>query len=223
MSTIAQELQALHAELPPGVSLCAVSKFHPVEALREAYNAGQRIFGESRVQELREKQAAMPADVEWHFIGHLQPNKVKYIAPFVSLIHAVDTPKLLAEISRQGAKVGRQIPCLLQVHVAQEESKFGFAPDELRSYMAEGTWREHPNALISGLMCMATFTDDEAQIAREFATAAALFSELRAAHFADAPHFAVRSWGMSDDYPLAIASGSNIVRIGTRIFGQRQY
>lgn len=221
MSEIAFNLQEVLSTLPPHVRLVAVSKFHPVERLMEAYAAGQRIFGESRAQELCTKHEVLPADIEWHFIGHLQPNKVKYIAPFVSLIHAVDSAKLLREIDKQAAKAGRCIDCLLQLHVAAEETKFGFSADECRALLAEGEWKEMQHVRICGLMCMATNTDDEERIRHDFRTAARLFDEIKNAHFADAPSFCIRSWGMSDDYPLAIDEGCNMVRIGSRIFGIR--
>lgn len=209
--------------IPDGVKLVAVSKFHTVESLREVYDVGQRVFGESRVQELMEKQKVMPSDVEWHFIGHLQPNKVKYIAPFVSLIHAVDTPKLLAEIDKQGRKHNRRIPCLLQLHVAVEESKFGFSLDEARDFMSSGIWRKWDHARLDGVMCMASNTDDRAQLHSEFACAHAFFAEARAKWFSDDSYFNICSWGMSHDFDIAVAEGSNMVRIGTSIFGLREY
>ncbi len=222
MSTLPSRLEAIRATLPEsGVSLVAVSKFHPAEAIAEAYAAGQRIFGESRAQEVREKHAQLPKDIEWHFIGHLQPNKVKYIAPFVSLIHAVDSLKLLREIDRQAARCGRVIPCLLQLHVAQEETKFGFTPEECLSLLDDGEWRTLKHVQICGLMCMASNVDDEAQIRTEFRRANTLFAEIKSRHFADDESFRIRSWGMSDDYPLAIAEGSTMIRIGSKIFGER--
>ena len=221
MSEIALNLQEVLSSLPPHVRLVAVSKFHPAERLQEAYDAGQRIFGESRAQELCAKHEVLPTDIEWHFIGHLQPNKVKYIAPFVSLIHAVDSAKLLREIEKQAAKANRCIDCLLQLHVAAEETKFGFTPDECRALLAESEWKKMPHVRICGLMCMATNTDDEERIRQDFRTAARLFDEIKDAYFADEPSFAIRSWGMSDDYPLATHEGSNMVRIGSRLFGIR--
>lgn len=220
---IKQNLQAVRSTLPEGVQLVAVSKFHPVEALREAYDAGQRVFGESHVQEVVAKHDVLPQDIEWHFIGHLQTNKVKQLAPFVSLIHAVDTFKLLKEIDRQAEKAGRTVRCLLQVHVAQEETKFGFTPDELREFLNEGDWRQLTHVQICGLMCMATNTDDEAQIDREFAQVESLFHELKAQHFAQGDTFRELSMGMSDDYPIALRHGATLVRVGSRIFGQRIY
>ena len=164
MSTIAQNLQRVKADLPDGVTLVAISKFHPIEALREAYDAGQRIFGESHVQELQRKVAEMPSDVEWHFIGHLQTNKVKYIAPYVAMIHAVDTEHLLREIDKQAARCGRVIDVLLELHIAEEETKYGFSPEACREFIAGGAWRELSHVRIRGLMMMASFTDDTEQI-----------------------------------------------------------
>ena len=218
MGHIAKNISEIRASLPPTTQLVAVSKYYPTEAVAEAYAAGQRIFGESRAQEIREKAEALPKDIEWHFIGHLQPNKVKYIAPFISLIHAVDTPKLLAEINRQAEKHGRVIPCLLQLHVAAEETKYGFTPDEAWQFLESGEWRNCPNAQISGVMCMATNTDDEARIRADFHTAHEFFLRAKSAFFASAPHFNQCSWGMSDDYPIAIAEGCTLVRIGSKIF-----
>ena len=223
MTYIEENLHQLTRELPESVRLVAVSKFHPVESVMEAYTAGQRIFGESHVQELVAKQAVLPQDIEWHFIGHLQTNKVKYIVPFVSLIHAVDTLKLLKEINKQAEKIGRMASCLLQIHIAQEETKFGFTPDELYDMLAVADWKSLEYVQISGLMCMATNTDDEDQITKEFHLANTIFNDVKTSYFADDPHFKELSMGMSDDYPLAIREGSTLVRVGTKIFGEREY
>ena len=220
MPQIQNEIRSINASLPQGVRLVAVSKYHPEGCIEEAYAAGQRIFGESHVQELQRKHANLPEDIEWHFIGHLQTNKVKYIAPYVAMIHAVDSLKLLLEIDKQGAKAGRVIPCLLQLHVAQEETKFGFAPDECRALAQEGAWKELAHVQVCGLMCMASNTDDMAQVRSEFRTARRLFEELKAGPFADAPYFKERSWGMSHDYPVAIEEGSTLIRVGSKIFGE---
>lgn len=229
---IKDEIRSITASLPAGVRLVAVSKYHPEAAIQEAYEAGQRIFGESHVQELQRKHDSLPKDIEWHFIGHLQTNKVKYLAPYVSLIHAVDTPHLLAEISKQGQKCGRRIPCLLQLHVAAEETKFGFTPDEAEAFLREGAWRDMAGAELRGVMCMATNTDDQRQIAGEFEQAHQFFLHARDTYFNGGEwraqdgtlcHFGECSWGMSDDYPIALQHGSTMVRIGSRIFGQRQY
>lgn len=216
-------ISEINSTLPTGTRLVAVSKYHPASMIQEAYDGGQRIFGESHVQELQQKHDILPQDIEWHFIGHLQTNKVKYIAPYVSLIHAVDSHRLLAEIDRQAAKCGRTIRCLLQIHVAQEETKFGFLPKELIEYLASGEWRNLENVRICGLMCMASNVDDEQQIAREFDTADELFRSIKAEYFPDEETFCERSWGMSDDYRIATQHGSTLVRIGSRIFGARVY
>lgn len=223
MSHIQTEIQTIKSGLPKEVRLVAVSKFHPMEALQEAYDGGQRIFGESKVQEMTQKYEALPKDIEWHFIGHLQTNKIKYMAPYVALIHGVDSYKLLSEINKQAAKVGRIIPCLLQIHIAQEETKFGFSTDECRSMLEEGNWRTLENVQIAGVMGMATNTEDEAQIKQEFATLSSFFREVKETYFKDRPSFKEISMGMSDDYPLAIEEGSTLIRIGSRIFGVRNY
>lgn len=232
MTSLQDRLLEVQEQLPEGVRLVAVSKFHSLPLLLEAYDAGQRIFGESRVQELQEKQPQMPADAEWHFIGHLQVNKVKYIAPYISLIHAVDSFRLLKEIDRQAERsaddrVARGLsPCirvLLQLHVAQEETKFGFSPAECKVFFDSAEWRSLKHVEIAGIMCMATNTDDEEQIAHEFATAHDFFLMARAHYFADSPGFCECSWGMSDDYHIAVEHGSTMVRVGSYIFGPRNY
>lgn len=216
-------LKEVKATIKPGVELVAVSKFHPAEVIQEAYDEGQRIFGESRAQELREKQATLPADIEWHFIGHLQPNKVKYIAPYISLIHAVDSLKLLNEINKQAAKHNRVINCLLELRVAQEATKYGMTPDECLALLEGGEWRELKNVQIAGMMCMASNTDNRAQIRQEFQRARACFDEAKTRFFANDPAFCQRSWGMSEDYNIAMEEGATLVRIGTAIFGEREY
>ena len=223
MSHIQEEIQTIKAGLPESVRLVAVSKFHPIEALQEAYEGGQRIFGESKVQEMTQKYEALPKDIEWHFIGHLQTNKIKYMAPYVALIHGVDSYKLLSEINKQAAKAGRIIPCLLQIHIAQEETKFGFSTDECRTMLEEGNWRQLKNVQIAGVMGMATNTEDEAQIKREFSTLSAFFQKVKETYFREVSSFKEISMGMSDDYPIAIEEGSTLIRIGSRIFGARNY
>ena len=223
LTPLQQQLLQVRATLPQDVELVAVSKFHPVEALQEAYDAGQRIFGESRVQELEQKRPLMPADTRWHFIGHLQANKVKYIAPYVELIHAVDSLKLLIEIDRQAARCERIIHCLLQVHVAQENTKYGFLPNELFDFLEKGEWRALSITCLAGLMCMATNTDNEQQIRQEFHQAKSLFEQVKVRYFSKVPTFSQCSWGMSDDYPIAIEEGSTLVRVGSKIFGERHY
>ena len=209
--------------MPPAVKLVAVSKYHPSEYLQAAYDEGQRIFGESQVQELQRKVGEMPGDIQWHFIGHLQTNKVKYIAPYISMIEAVDSLKLMAEIQKQAAKHSRVIDILLELHIAEEATKYGLTLDACRKLLEDGQWREMKNVRICGLMTMASFTDDESQIRREFTTASDFFDEVKAKFFPDADHFRERSWGMSDDYPIAIECRSTMVRIGTKIFGPRVY
>lgn len=218
---IAQHIKELKASLPEGVTLVAVSKFHPVEALQEAYGAGQRIFGESRAQELVAKAKVMPSDVEWHFIGPLQSNKVKDIAPFIHLIHSIDSLKLLQEVEKQAAKHERILRVLLEIHVAEEDTKHGFTPDECRTLVQQ--LPDLPHVRICGIMGMATLTDDETQIAREFHTLHALFKELKSTAFQGSDDFSILSMGMSHDYPLAIREGSNMIRVGTYIFGEREY
>lgn len=222
MTPLQQRLKDIRATLPPaGVSLVAVSKYHPAERIAEAYESGQRLFGESRAQELQEKHSRLPGDIEWHFIGHLQPNKVKYIAPYVSLIHAVDTPKLLGEINRQAQRFGRCIEVLLQIHVAEEATKFGMTFDECRALLDEGSWRTMESVRIAGLMCMASHTDNTAKIRAEFRSVRSFFDELKSLYFADDATFRHRSYGMSDDYRIAVEEGSTLVRIGSAIFGER--
>ena len=187
---ISARIKALHTSLPQGVTLVAVSKFHPVEALKEAYEAGQRIFGESHVQELQRKAAELPKDIEWHFIGHLQTNKVKYIVPYVSLIHAVDSERLLAEIDKQASRCGRIVPCLLQLHIAQEETKYGFTEAELLELLQSHRLEQYQSVSVCGLMCMASNVDDEGQINREFHKADTLFNSLKNSFFADNTEFA---------------------------------
>ena len=216
-------ISEIRQTLPPDVRLVAVSKFHPASMIEDAYAGGQRIFGENHVQELRQKYEILPKDIEWHFIGHLQTNKVKYIAPYVQLIHAVDSHKLLIEINRQAQRNNRVIDCLLELHVAQEETKFGFSPDEMYDYVRQAEWRQLQNVRICGIMCMASNTDDEARIARDFQQAQQLFDRLKQDFFATEESFSIRSWGMSDDYPIALRYGSNMVRIGSKIFGPRVY
>lgn len=221
MESVTDNLLKVKATLPPGVGLVAVSKFHPAESILRCYEAGQRIFGESRVQELRVKQPALPADIEWHFIGHLQTNKVKYIAPYISLIHAVDSPALLREIDRRAAACGRTIRCLLELHVAAEASKQGFTPAECRAFLEQGEWKAWTHARICGVMCMATNTDDDLRVRSDFARVRDFFDEAKERWFSHDADFCERSYGMSHDYPIAIEQGATLVRIGTSIFGER--
>lgn len=220
---VAANLRTVLSTLPQGVRLVAVSKFHPAEYIEAAYSAGQRIFGESHEQELSKKYEILPKDIEWHFIGHLQTNKVKYIALYISMIDAVDSVKLLKEINKQAAKCGRVIDVLLELHIAEEATKYGFTLDACREMLDAGEWRGLENVRICGLMMMASNVDDENQIRHEFETAAAFFDEVKSKYFADKDSFCERSWGMSDDYKIAVECSSTMVRIGTYIFGPRVY
>ncbi|MDD7725371.1 MAG: YggS family pyridoxal phosphate-dependent enzyme [Bacteroidales bacterium] len=223
MSQLTQAIKEVIATLPSNVLLLAVSKTHPVEMLQEAYAIGQRDFGENKVQEMTEKAFVLPTDIRWHMIGHLQTNKVKYIAPFVSLIHSVDSPKLLSVIDKEAKKVGRVIDCLLQVHVAEELSKFGFAPDDLKMFLSSGQLAQFPNVRIRGVMAMATNTDDVEQLKSEFELTRTLFENIKNEFFKQDDSFSLLSMGMSNDYKIAVEYGANIVRIGSLIFGQRDY
>lgn len=223
MFDVAKNLHEILDTLPDGVKLVAISKFHPKEYIEAAYREGQRIFGESHEQELAGKVQSLPKDIEWHFIGHLQTNKVKYIAPYISMIEAVDTVKLLKEINKQAAKYNRVINVLLELHIAEEESKYGFTPDACREFLKSGEWRELKNVHISGLMMMASNVEDKDQIRKEMTFASNLFDELKATYFSDDPEFKERSWGMSHDYPIAVECHSTMVRVGTAIFGPRVY
>lgn len=216
-------LRNVLADLPQGVRLVAISKYHPNEYIQAAYDEGQRIFGESHEQELRQKVETLPRDIQWHFIGHLQTNKVKYIAPYITMIEAVDSFKLLKEIDKQAEKCGRVIDVLLEVHIAEEATKYGFPPEALRQMLSSGEWRELKHVRICGLMMMASNVDNEQQIRSEFTLARSLFLEMKTRFFADQPSFCERSWGMSHDYRIAVEEGSTMVRIGTTIFGPRVY
>lgn len=220
---IQANLKEVTAQLPKGVRLVAVSKFHPNESIEEAYKAGQRIFGESREQELATKHESLPQDIEWHFIGHLQTNKVKYIAPYIAMIHAVDSYKLLAEIDKQAAKCNRIIPCLLEIHIAQEESKYGFSFDTCRQMLETGLWKQLKHVSIAGVMGMATNTDDEKEIEKEFRSLTDFFHLLKQSYFAQTDSFKEISMGMSHDYNIAIKCGATLVRVGSKIFGERVY
>ena len=221
-NTIAKNIASISATLPQGVTLIAVSKYHPVEAIEQAYNVGQRDFGESKAQDLRIKQQQLPDDIKWHFVGHLQSNKIKYIAPFIYLIHSIDSYKLLQEVNRHGAKCGRRIPCLLQIHIAREESKFGFTPNECLEMLALGDWKTLENIELRGLMCMASNTDDNEAISQEFDTVKRLFDNVKENYFRDNERFCIFSAGMSDDYGIAIGHGSTHVRIGSSIFNTKE-
>ncbi len=221
MGTIEENLQEVRKEIPAHVTLVAVSKTKPNDAILEAYEFGERIFGENRVQELADKWEALPKDIEWHMIGHLQSNKVKYIAPFVSLIHAVDKDKLLYEIDKEAKKNNRVIRVLLQFHIADEDTKFGLSLDEAEELLESERFRELKNIEVAGVMGMATFTEDENQVRKEFQTLKSIFDKLKSAYFSSTASFKDISMGMSGDYRIAIEEGSTMVRIGSSIFGTR--
>lgn len=221
MSAIQNHLQNITNELPQGVTLVAVSKYHPASDILEAYHAGQRVFGENLARETQNKHDILPKDIQWHFIGHLQKNKVKYIAPFVSMIQSVDSIQLLQEIDRQAAKHNRIIPCLLQIHVAQEQTKFGLTFQECLDLLEEGSWRQLTHIRIDGIMGIATHTEDTSLIRKEFQSLNNLFKQVKETYFLNDDNFSYKSWGMSDDYQLALQENSNTIRIGSAIFGNR--
>lgn len=218
---IKELLEQISASIGTNTTLVAVSKTHPIERIMEAYEAGQRDFGENKVQDLVEKYEALPKDIRWHMIGHLQSNKVKYIAPFVHLIHGVDSFKLLQEINKQGQKNGRKISCLLQFHIAQEETKFGLSLDEANAFLSNPEYLTLNQVQLCGVMGMATFTENVAQIRREFQSLHEIFHGLKSTHFSSTVAFKEISMGMSDDYSIAIEEGSTLVRVGSKIFGKR--
>ncbi len=218
---IADRLTSIRLEIPESVKLVAVSKTKSVDTILEAYYSGQRIFGENKVQEMVEKQAQLPTDIEWHHIGHLQTNKVKYMASFISMIHAVDSMKLLVEINKQAEKSGRTIPCLLQIHIAEEETKFGLSEEELFSFLDDMALINLDHVKISGLMGMASLTDDESRIRQEFHALRQLFEWVSARYQEAFPLFKELSMGMSGDYRIAMEEGSTMIRVGSLIFGSR--
>lgn len=221
MQNIRENLQEVCAALPEGTRLIAVSKFHPADCIQTAYDCGQRIFGESREQELQEKVKILPKDIQWHFIGHLQTNKVRFIAPYITMIEAVDSLRLLREINKEAKKCDRVIDVLLELHIAQEATKYGLTAADCRQLLDDGEWRDMKNVRICGLMMMASFTDDTDQIRNEFMQAADFFDEIKKDFFADATYFCERSWGMSNDYEIAVRCRSTMVRVGSKIFGIR--
>lgn len=223
MSSIKVNLDNFKQKIPKHVTLVAVSKTKPVETIREAYQAGHKVFGENKAQELKDKQPELPGDIQWHFIGHMQTNKVKYIAPFVQMIHSVDRFKVLKEINKQAKKNERVIPCLLQFHIAEEDTKFGFDWKEVTEMLDSETYAALSNVRIDGVMAMATFTKDRDQIRREFRQLRNYFDRLKSDYFPKDEHFREISMGMTNDYDIAIAEGSTILRIGSAIFGARNY
>ena len=220
---IAGNIALLRKEIPQHIKIIAVSKTMPVSSIKEAYETGQRAFGENKVQELLNKQPLMPEDTEWHLIGHLQTNKVKFVVPFVNMIHSVDSLKLLSEINREAAKIGKTINCLLQIRIATEVTKFGLTWPEARNIFSSEDFATLRFIKIVGLMGMATFTDDENRLKEEFALLAGYFNEAQKLWFSKDPSFKEISMGMSGDYKIAIAAGSTMVRIGSLIFGERLY
>ena len=221
--SIASQLNELKKQLPASVKLVAVSKFHSPQAVLKAYNEGQRIFGESRVQELLEKKDHLPKDIQWHFIGHLQRNKVKDIVPFITLIQGVDSTRLLREINKRGAEIDKKVHCLLQIHIAEESSKFGFSFEECRELLKSDEWHSFTHIQIEGVMGMATYTENKEQVKKEFQALSNFFQEIKNDFFANDTLFTEISMGMSDDYEIAIAEGSTLIRIGTAVFGEREY
>lgn len=223
MINVKENIRKLQDSLPKGVGLVAVSKFHPVELLREAYDAGQRIFGESRAQELLQKVGQMPDDVKWHFIGHLQTNKVRAIVPYVAMIHSIDSERLLRVVDSEAERAGRVVDVLLQLHVAQEETKYGMTADECVAMVESGVLAELTHVRVCGVMGMATNTDDENEIRAEFRKIKQVFDLLHEGCLHDSDCFREISMGMSDDYQIAVEEGSTLVRVGHSIFGERQY
>ena len=221
MADIINNITKLKKELPLSVKLIAVSKTRPVEDILVAFNAGHRIFGENRVQELLSKKDHLPSDIEWHLIGHLQSNKVRFIVPFVSMIHSVDSFKLLKVIDNEAFKIDRMVDCLLQIHIAREETKFGFSMAEINEMLESDDFRNIRSVRICGVMGMATFTDDKNQVKDEFSFLTQCFNSLKSGHFKDAGHFREISMGMSGDYQIAIDMGSTMIRVGSNIFGER--
>ena len=220
---IKENLEKIRATLPEAVTLVAVSKTKPVSDLQEAYDAGQRIFGENHALEMRDKHEALPQDIQWHFIGHLQTNKIKYIIPFVTLIHSIDSANLLEAVNKEAKKHDRVVDCLLQFHIAMEETKFGLDMEEARQLLDSEAFKTMQNVRICGVMGMATFTDDEAEIHKEFKHLKTIFDTLKTEYFASQPQFKEISMGMSDDYPIAVEEGATLVRVGSKIFGARNY
>jgi PLP dependent protein len=222
LATIAENIRTLKRQIPGSVKIVAVSKTRSVDDILEVYNSGHRIFGENRVRELLGKKDKLPSDIEWHLVGHLQSNKVKYIVPFVNMIQSIDSHRLLSVVSREADRCGRVMPCLLQIHIAEEETKFGFSMDELREIINNRGFNDLKNIRICGVMGMATFTDNQETIRREFKLLADYFRELKHNYFAESKDFNDISMGMSGDFKLAIEEGSTIIRIGTLIFGERK-
>ena len=219
---IEQNIEKIKKAIPSSTRLVAVSKFHDTEHILEAYNSGHKVFGESRVQELTDKQPNLPDDIEWHFVGRLQRNKVQFLVPFIHCIHSVDSARLLRRIEQQAARVERVIPCLLQIHIAQEDTKTGFTEDECLQFLGTNEWREFKHIQLAGVMGMATFTDDEHIVRKEFKGLKNFFHKLKKEFFEDTPAFKEISMGMSADYRIAVEEGSTLIRVGSNIFGERE-
>jgi len=215
---IAQNIANIKAQIPANCKLIVVSKYRPAEEIQSAYDAGQREFAENRVQPLLERVAELPKDIQWHLIGHLQTNKVKFIAPFISMIHSVDSVKLLQEIDKEAKKNNRIIPCLIQLHVAQEETKFGLSQEEIHPFFQQIKQLNLNNISVNGIMAMASFTQDQAQIEAEFSQVANAFQEVKSQYYSDEPQFSELSIGMSSDYGIAIEKGSTLIRVGSAVF-----
>ena len=220
---IKENLERIKETIPNGVTLVAVSKTKPISDIQEAYDAGQRVFGENYPQELRDKHEMLPQDIQWHFIGHLQTNKIKYIIPFVTLIHSIDTANLLEAVNKEAKKYDRVVDCLLQFHIALEETKFGLDLDEARQLLDSEAFKQMQNVRICGVMGMGTFTDDMDEVRKEFKHLKSIFETLKQDYFANQPQFKEISMGMSDDYPIAIEEGATLIRVGSKIFGPRVY
>ncbi|KAF5078459.1 Pyridoxal phosphate homeostasis protein [anaerobic digester metagenome] len=221
--SVSDNLNKVKQHVPSHVTLVAISKTHPIDQIMEAYNAGQRVFGENKVQEMVSKQEAMPKDIQWHLVGHLQSNKIKYIAPFVTLIHSVDSLKLLVAINKEAVKANRVIDCLLQVYIAEEETKFGLSVEELTELLESEEYKQLTHVRVCGVMGMATFTDNEDQIRKEFKSLKTIFTNLKNSYFPNTDSFRHISMGMSGDYAIAIEEGSTMIRVGSSIFGHRAY
>ena len=219
---IGENIDKIKKAIPADTRLVAVSKFHDNDQILEAYNSGHKIFGESRVQELIDKQPNLPKDIEWHFVGRLQRNKVQFVVPFINCIHSVDSARLLRRIEQQAARVDRVIPCLLQMHIAEEDSKTGFSEEECWEFLSSDEWREFKHIQLSGVMGMATFTEDESIVRKEFKNLSTFFTKVKEHFFADSPEFKEISMGMSSDYNIAVEEGSTIIRVGSNIFGERE-
>ena len=219
---IQDNINDIKKAIPENVTLVAVSKFHGVDEILKAYETGHKVFGESRVQELIEKQPSLPEDIEWHFVGRLQRNKVKFIVPFISCIHSVDSKRLLLQIEKLASEVDRVIPCLLQIHIAEEDTKAGFSEEECWNFLSKGKWKEWKHIQLVGVMGMATFTDDEEVVKNEFSKLYTFYKRIKEHFFADEHQFKEISMGMSSDYKIAIEEGSTLIRVGSNIFGERE-